>query len=124
MSTGIQVAGVDVQVQNKSDKPLTVKWSDSSIDYNGKSHVVFLVGRYFSDAGKGMPDSHIPPGGDVTNGVIPANSVPPVNSASYAPNQAPFDPIYSKNITCRVAINLGGEDRVYVVNVVIENPQK
>ncbi len=124
LSTGLQVVGVDIQVQNKSDKSLTIKWGDSSIDYNGKSHVVFLNGHYYSDAGKQMPDSHLSPGGTITMGVIPADVVPAPSSAAYAPNQAPYEPIYSKDITCRISIDLGGEARIYVVNVLIGEKQQ
>ena len=111
LSTGLQVVGVDIQVRNNSDKTLIIRWADSSIDYNGKSHMVFLNGHYYSDAGRVMPDTHVSPGREVTNGVIPTDNVPPTQSASYASNQAPFDPIYSKDITCHISINLGGEDR-------------
>ena len=45
-------------------------------------------------------------------GVIPADVVPAPSSAAYAPNQAPFEPIYSKDITCRIPIDLGGEPRI------------
>ncbi len=125
LTTGLQAVGADIQVKNSSDKPLTIRWRESSIDYNGKSHVVFLVGRYLSDAGRDMPDSHISPGGDVITGIVPASNVPSSSSAAYAPNQAPFEPMYSKNFTCRIAIYLGGEARVYVVNVVVgEKPQQ
>jgi hypothetical protein len=123
LSTGLQVVGVDIQVQNKADKSLTIRWGDSSIDYNGKSHVVFLNGHYLSDAGRQMPDNHLSPGETITIGVIPADGVPAPSSAAYAPNQAPYEPIYSKDITCRISIDLGGEARLYVVNVLVGEKQ-
>lgn len=119
LTTGNQVVGLEVEIRNKSDKPLTIKWGDSSIEYNNKSHVVFLDGHFYSDAGKPMPDAYLPPGRRVTSGVVPADNVPSASSAAYGANQAPFDPIYSKDITCHVAIDLGGESRMYVVRVLI-----
>ena len=119
LTTGNQVVGLEVEIRNKSDKPLTIKWGDSSIEYNNKSHVVFLDGQFYSDAGKPMPDAYLPPGRRVTSGVVPANNVPSASSSAYGANQAPFDPIYSKDITCHVAIDLGGESRMYVVRVLI-----
>src|SRR5208337_1233229 len=76
LTTGLRVVGVDVQILNNSSKSLTIKWGDSSIDYNGKSHVVFLTGRFNSDAGKAMPDSHLGSGAKSTFGLIPADNVP------------------------------------------------
>jgi hypothetical protein len=120
LTTGLQVVGMDVQIKNNSDKPLTVRWADSSIEYNGKSHLVFLAGSYYSDAGKPMPDTHIRPGRGTTSGVVPADNVPAASAAAYGSNQGPFDPIYSKDITCHIAIKLGDESRVYAIRVLVE----
>ena len=118
LTTGLRVIGVDIQIRNSSSKPLTIKWGDSSIDYNGKSHVVFLTGHYNSDAGKAMPDSHLGAGAKSTYGLIPADNVPSAAAAMEAQSQ--IDPIYSKNITCGISVDLGGETRFYKVSVVIE----
>ena len=119
LTTGNQVVGLDVEVHNKSDKTLTIKWADSSIEYDSKSHVVFLSGRFYSDAGKPMPDAYIGSGRSVTSFVVPADNVPSASATAYSANQAPFDPIRSKDITCHVSIKLGDELRVYVVRVLI-----
>jgi hypothetical protein len=118
LTTGLRVVGVDVQIRNTSSKSVTVKWGDSSIDYNGKSHIVFLMGHFNSDAGKAMPDSHLGAGAKSTFGLIPADSVPSAAAAMQA--QSEIDPIYSKNITCGISVDLGGETRFYKVSVVIE----
>ena len=120
LSTGLQVVGIDVQIKNNSDKPLTVRWADSSIEYKGKSHVVFLAGTFYSDAGKPMPDGHIRPGKRATAGVVPADNVPAAAATAYGSNQGSFDPIYSQDITCHVSIKLGDESRVYVIRVLVE----
>ena len=120
LTTGNQVVGLDVEVHNKSNKALTIKWGDSSIEYDNKSHVVFLGGSYYSDAGKPMPDGYVRPGRSATSFVAPADNVPSASATSYSANQAPFEPIRSKDITCHVSVKLGEESRVYVVRVLIE----
>ena len=52
LTTGLQVVGLDIQVSNTSSKTFAIKWGDSSVDYNGKSHLIFLKGRFASDAGQ------------------------------------------------------------------------
>lgn len=117
LSTGLQVIGVDLQVQNKSSKSLTIKWGDSSIDFQDKSHVIFLGGRYYSDAGKRMADSIVTAGAKVKDSIYPADYAPAANAAQTGVDY--FDPINAKEIICRITIDLGGEGRIYVVKITI-----
>ena len=117
LTTGLRVVGLDVQVKNNSDKPLTIKWADSSIEYNGKSHMVFLTDQYYSDAGKPMQDTHVSQGRKTISAIVPADNVP--SAKDYAQNGTSIDPIYSNDITCHLSIRLGDEARVYVIRVVV-----
>ncbi len=124
LTTGNQVVGLNVEVHNKSDKSLTVKWGDSSIEYDNKSHMVFLNGRFYSDAGKPMPDAYIGAGRTATSGLIPADNVPSPSASAYNANHAPFEPLRSNDITCHISIKLGDETRVYVIRVVVGGQQQ
>jgi hypothetical protein len=101
VSTGLQVVGLKIVIKNNSDKPLTIKWSDSVIAYKDKpdsptarQHAIFLSGHFYSDVGKNIPDSPIPPGDQIEVTVVPADNVPA--AGGYGMENQPFNPIYAR----------------------------
>lgn len=115
LTTGRQVVGLHVQIVNSSSNPLTIKWADSSIDYNGKSHDVFLSGHYYSDAAHSMPDTRLGPGSQIALIADPAENIPKPQQI-----QGDIQPIYSKDISCSLSVVMGSESRVYVIRVAVE----
>ena len=120
VSTGMQVVGVDIRIQNTSPKTFTVKWGDSSIAYDGKSRDIFLSGNYKSNVASKMPDAILFSHSRVSFAVYPADNVP--TAAEYQSSGTPIGAISSKDISCSIAINVAGEARVYQVRVLIEAP--
>jgi hypothetical protein len=115
---GFGAAGIDFAIQNGTDSPITIKWNNSTIDYNGSSHQVFLTGEKFIDAGREIPDRTIAQGSQIQIGVFPADNVV-FREGQYGGWS--INPINATRVSATVCASVSGSDRYYTANVTVEH---
>ena len=71
----IGISGISVTITNTSDSVVRVRWEDSSIVYGENTHLVFLSGMKYIDAGKVFPVNAIPPGETLSTTVYSADQI-------------------------------------------------
>lgn len=68
--------GIEVLITNNTDKPQSINWNKSSLNWHNKSSPVFLSGMKYIDAGKGsIPNTAIGTNKTVRTTIYPANNV-------------------------------------------------
>lgn len=74
--TTTKTKGLQVVITNNTDKPQSINWNQSSINWLNYSSPVFLSGMKYSQAGQGtIPNTALGAGKSVTIDVYPANNV-------------------------------------------------
>ena len=110
--------GVTIGIKNLTKLPVIVVWDQSSINYGGTSHAVFLDGQKYIDAGRGVPNQVIAAGMYVTHAVFPADNVFYISSQYGGWN---LKPILAEEVSVLLSVKVGGEDRFYTVTFVVES---
>lgn len=104
--------GVLLTVENATDDVVTVKWSASTIGFDGLSHSVFLTGQKYIDAGRPMPDQVIAPKSKIETGVYPADNVHYV-SGRYGGWE--MRGIIDRTVALTLCVETGTEKRFYTI---------
>jgi hypothetical protein len=94
--------------------PITIQWDQSSINFGGTSHQVFLDGQKYIDAGRGSPNQVIAAGMNVSRAVFPADNV------VYTGSDWMIREIKESEVSVLLAVKVNNEDRFYTVTFTVE----
>jgi len=109
--------GIKVSFQNATSKPIVINWNKSALEYNGRSHRVFITGQKYIDAGKAVPDQVVVPGSQVDVGVYPADSIYFVSGTYGGWRKSGF---WTDTISCLICVSIDAEERFYTANITID----
>lgn len=78
------LVGFSALIQNKSDEPITILWSDSTITYDGNTSSILLNPMTYEPlVGKIEPDIKIEPLSTETYKIYPSNNLNPIAQNKY-----------------------------------------
>ncbi len=102
--------GISVSISNKTDKLLRVNWVKSSVFYGGKSHVPFIDGEKYKDAGSPPPDLIVPASASAETAVY--------SSSQILYNQGwQLDVIEGDRVSLILCLVSGDSEDIYTVDI-------